>query len=758
MKTKLGLLLILLSVFFIDENGAAQAPKWKWAKSVGTLDVESGYSITTDTWGNTYVTGGFYSSQLTFGSYTLNNYGITGDDDVFIVKYDSAGNVIWAKSAGGVNFEHGSSITTDAAGNVYVAGGFSSPFITCGTQSITNSSNGIDIFILKLDSAGNTLWLQNPIGLSSDWANGISADTMGNCYVTGYFTSSSISFGLYTLTNFGINGVEDFFIAKYDASGNVVWAHSIGGAGTDKGNSIATDANGSSYVTGYFNSTSLTFGSDTLINKGSDDIFIVKYNAGGNVIWANRAGGTSDDQASSISTDSAGNSYVTGYFHSQSIAFGPDTLINTNNSADVFIVKYDPAGNAAWAKKAGGTNYDYGSSIAVSANGNSYFTGYFQSPALTFGSDSLNNISSSGSADIFILKYNTAGNVIWAKSAGGWGSDYGTGIKTDDFNNVYLTGYFDSSVLTIGSDTLNNYGNKDILITKIFECYTTDTTLNITACNTYTSPSGNYTWINSGTYMDTIPNSKGCDSVITVNLTINYATASMLTITACNSYTSPSGNYLWNSSGFYNDTIPNSNGCDSLITINLTINPLPVALYTLYPDTTTPHNWFALNQCTGTPPLTYMWNWGDSSAVSTGATPMHVYADSGYYNICVTITDGNGCVGMYCDSSTYIYRGANNSMVTLSVVMQLPTGIDQLNENDGVLIYPNPAIDGIMVTFKKPMHSNNKITINDLQGRVIKEEVISESKSKAISINISALSKGVYWLNVNNSVHRLVKM
>ncbi len=97
-------------------------------------------------------------------------------------------------------------------------------------------------------------------------------------------------------------------------------------------------------------------------------------------------------------------------------------------------------------------------------------------------------------------------------------------------------------------------------------------TISVTACDSYDSPSGNYTWTNSGMYYDTIPNAVGCDSLLTLNLTINYSTADTMTVTACESYDSPSGLYNWTTSGTYYDTIPNTIGCDSLLTINLTIN------------------------------------------------------------------------------------------------------------------------------------------------------------------------------------------
>ena len=130
-------------------------------------------------------------------------------------------------------------------------------------------------------------------GTYYDYGRSIAVDANGNSYVTGYFYSSTITFGLTTLTNSGV--YSDIFVVKYDSSGNVVWAKNTGGTNEDKGYGIAVDAIGNSYVTGWFSSSTITFGSTTLTNSGSDDIFVVKYDSSGNVMRAKSAGGTSND-------------------------------------------------------------------------------------------------------------------------------------------------------------------------------------------------------------------------------------------------------------------------------------------------------------------------------------------------------------------------------------------------------------------------------------------------------------------------------
>ncbi|MFA5782131.1 MAG: SBBP repeat-containing protein, partial [Bacteroidales bacterium] len=313
-----------------------------------------------------------------------------------LAKYDTSGNVLWAKSAGGIFNDEACSVAVDASGNIYVAGLFSSPTLTFDSTTLTNVGNN-DILLVKYDTSGNVLWAKSAGGSSSDFANSVAVDTSGNTYVAGLFFSSTLSFGSTTLTNAG--GI-DIFLAKYDANGNVLWAKSAGGVDYDDAYSVAADASGNIYVAGVFSSPTLSFGSTTLTNAGGYDIFLTKYDAGGNVLWAKSAGGTGNDLAYSVAVDTSGNIYVAGYFRSPTIAFGITTLTNAG-SRDIFLAKYDAAGNVFWAKSAGGTDYDEANSVAVNASGNIYVAGVFRSPTITFGSTTLTNASLD---DIFLAK------------------------------------------------------------------------------------------------------------------------------------------------------------------------------------------------------------------------------------------------------------------------------------------------------------------------------------------------------------------
>ena len=313
------------------------------------------------------------------------------------------------------------------------------------------------IIFLTFDSlcfAQSFSWAKNAGGLDDDFGLCISTDINGNSYVTGYFEGMA-TFGTIQLVSYG---GYDIFIAKYDESGNCIWAKSAGGTSSESGLAISADTNGNAYVTGHFDGTA-TFGTIQLVSYGGFDIFIAKYDANGNCVWAKSAGGISSDNGFAISTDANGNLYVTGDFE-ETATFGTIQLVS-NGTLDIFIAKYDANGNCIWAKSAGGNQWETGYGIVTDANGNSNITGYFRGTA-TFGSIPL---ESNGDFDIFIAKYDTNGNCVWAKNAGGNDYDGGRGISTDINGNSYVTGYFGGTA-TFGTIQLISYGEWDIFVAK----------------------------------------------------------------------------------------------------------------------------------------------------------------------------------------------------------------------------------------------------------------------------------------------------
>jgi len=422
-------------------EGFGQVLNCVWAKNANGLADDLGYYVATDINNNVYIVGCFMSSSIIFGSYTFTN---NGSYDLFLVKYDAFGNVLWATSAGGGGIDRALSVATDSIGNVFVTGYTQSGSITFGSNTLTN----INMFVVKFDGTGNALWARGDdlggIGQS------VTTDDEGNVYVTGYFMGSTITFGSTTLFNIG--GNYTIFTVKYDGLGNALWAKSAGGIMPDYANSIVTDNNENVYITGGFRDTSIVFGTDTLINAGLyNDVFITKYDSGGNVIWAKRAGGLSDDTGYSLIIDSIGNIYLVGTFNN-TIAFD-STILNSHGGTDIFIAKYNCAGNVIWAKSAGGNNYEFDPKIDKDNLGNIYITGTFSSSSIVFGSFTLIN---AGLDNTFFVKYDSIGNVLWAKSFGGSSVDWGRGIATDAIGNVYLTGSFGSTSISFDSFNISN--------------------------------------------------------------------------------------------------------------------------------------------------------------------------------------------------------------------------------------------------------------------------------------------------------------
>jgi hypothetical protein len=428
-----------------------QTPNVLWATSIGGTSFDDGRGIATDSNGNVYVIGYSRSSSITIGSTTLTN---SGSYDVFVAKYDASGTVQWATSIGGTSADLGIDIATDSLGNVYLVGYYSGT-ATFGSTTLTGAGS-YDVFVAKYDTSGTVQWATSIGGTDSEYGNGIATDSNGNVYVTGNYRSS-ITIGSTTLTN---SGFDDVFVAKYDTSGTVQWATSIGGTSTDNGYGIATDSNGNVYVIGEYNSGSITIGSTTLTGAGSYDVFVAKYDTSGTVQWATSIGGTNSEYGRGIATDSNGNVYVIGGY-SGTLTIGSTTLTGAGSN-DAFVAKYDTSGTVQWATSIGGTSYDNGYGIATDSGGNVYVTGNYSSGSITIGSTTL---TSAGSDDAFVAKYDTSGTVQWATSIGGTSTDLGIDIATDSNGNVYVIGNYYGSI-TIGSTTLTNSGSRDAFVVK----------------------------------------------------------------------------------------------------------------------------------------------------------------------------------------------------------------------------------------------------------------------------------------------------
>lgn len=452
----------------------AQTPSWKWAKTAIGSAPDVNNSVTTDTLGNVYITGGFRSNTITFDTITLFNSEPYTTSDVFIVKYDSSGNVQWAKSIGSTGSWYyddiGICIKVDLFGNSYVTGYFDGISMSFGNGITLANADTLggheDIFLAKLDPDGTCLWAQSIGGTLPDIVEGASLDLdqSGNVYLTGRYQNSLVSIGGNILNYFGSS---DIFLAKFDTNGNVMWANGFGGTDMDWHSSLTIDKSENIFLAGSTRNSSINLDTITILGPC---YFLAKFNSSGNIIWAKSTyADVYDITGNDITVDNLGNIYSVGIFNTASAIFGNDSLINAdtiNHTHDIFAVKYDSLGNPIWAKCFGGNYADYGNSIAVNSIGNIYIAGDYKSSSINFENYTISNYASPR-YDIFICELSSGGNVLNAINIGADSSDFANSIIVDKFDNIFLAGEFRSNFLTFGNIALSASGQGDVFTARL---------------------------------------------------------------------------------------------------------------------------------------------------------------------------------------------------------------------------------------------------------------------------------------------------
>lgn len=387
---------------------AAEQPyQVAWTAQIGTNDYDLSRSVAVDAAGNTYISG------ATKGSLGGAN---TGDFDAFLTKFDPSGTELWSRQVGTSSYDYSHAVAVDAAGNAYISG------YTYG--SLGGSRAGArDAFLTKFSPSGTELWTTQIGTMSHDRSYSIAIDAAGNAYITGT-TGGSLG---------GVNaGGNDAFLSKFGPSGAKLWTTQIGSTDDDISLSLAVDAAGNTYITGY------TEGSLDGANAGMYyyDAFLSKFDPSGTELWSRQVGTASYDEAWSVAVDAAGNAYITGYTQG-------DLRGTKAGSSDVFLIKFDPSGTELWSTQFGTPSDDKGASVAVDAVGNAYISGF------TNGSLGGPN---AGDYDAFLSKFNPSGAELWTTQIGTTNLDLSNSVAMDSAGNVYMSG------LTWGSLGESNAG------------------------------------------------------------------------------------------------------------------------------------------------------------------------------------------------------------------------------------------------------------------------------------------------------------
>jgi hypothetical protein len=416
-----------------------------WARQGMDAGESSAYGNGSDQAGNLYVAGAI-TAPTTFGTITLNSAG--GDRDCFVAKYSRTGVIRWAIAFGGSGVDEALDITTDRFGNSFVTGRVGDN-ATIGTTTFS-SPHTWNFFITKIDSGGTVLWTRffdNSAGLSEGKA--VAVDQNGTVVaVTGFFRYSADIDGIFLTGDY-----EDVFTLRMDAmTGQTAWGNYGGGSSDDEGQGVTIDPSGNVITSGYYKVNAI-FGTDTLDWSGDHDIFMVKYDVAGNILWVKNAMGPGHDDGYRVIADNHGNIYLEGIFQNTVDFWG--NFRTSNGGFDGFLAKFDGLGNMIWLITDGGFGTDYFISFAFDYAGFIYISGTVDG-TVQLGGITVNAMGN----DIILCKLDTAGNFINVENYGGAGSDIGHDLVYVPECFISIAGSFEGNA-SFDSHTLNSGGLTD---------------------------------------------------------------------------------------------------------------------------------------------------------------------------------------------------------------------------------------------------------------------------------------------------------
>ncbi|HTF04271.1 MAG TPA: T9SS type A sorting domain-containing protein [Bacteroidia bacterium] len=716
----------LFAFLFLQIATHAQTPPCQWASDIGGGSVDAGLSVVTFYTGDVYITGKFSGPNVDFDPGAgVANLSSNGGTDIFVAKYDAAGQYQWAFNIGSASDDAGNSIALDIYGYVHVTGfydGSNVDFDPSGNTVNLSSTGSNDIFLAKYSPAGQYEWAISIGGTAPDEGYSVALDDSEYVYLTGSLGSTNADFDpSANSVILNSNGGTDIFLARYSNSGQYMWAFNLGAAGNfnERGAAIACDHFANVYVTGQIDGTGNidvdpSISTHSLTGGGSTDIFVVKYNMYGHYQWAFNIPGPNADAGAGICSDGWGNILVTGQFNGTNLDFDPgvgvESISSNASSTDAFVVSYTPAGQYNWAFALGSSsNNDGGTAVGWDDLGNAIVAGYFSATADFDPTSGVTNLTSSGMEDIYLAKYNNTGQYIWAFNVGNAGSDdaarglsltYGTNepVITGDFDGTSID--FDPAAATID---ISSSGAQDIFVAKYFSC-----------------------WAPPATPLDLIG-----PSVVCAGATYVYSVSAVPQATG----------YTW--------TLPpgwggNSNGTSITVTANTASGTITVT---------------ADNPCGSSPPATFTVTVSTPPAISYTQMPNTACVDDGLIAISPATPVGgtysgpgvNGTTfnpfvaGVGYDTVTYTYIDSNGCFSSYPQVIHVSAcvGILDFSIDDQVQIFPNPFDDQLTLIFSS--QEKAQATVYNMLG----EEVVTVSLINGTNtIDTQFMAPGFYVLKV----------
>lgn len=745
---------LILSLFFVLDS-ICYAQNLNWVRTVKYISLNPGaipindvcldvnnrqYSIS---YGNDQANFSFNGNQITAPS--TNTCGA-------IIKSNPSGNHEWIKFFNPVS-ANGSCIPQKIfyrGGYIYIAG-LNNGTIDMNPGAQVNSLFGWSTpFIVKLDTAGNFVWAKS-FGEVNTKVNDVKVDGFGNVLTTGSMSTSFFFNGVNQVSN----GNDDVFLLKYNSLGQEQWCKTFGSnsVNSECGKSIAIDQNNNINICGFFSGTvdfDAGLGNYPLICNGQRDGFISRYDSNGNFVTAIDIGGSGGNNEARLNGIEVHNNsvYVAGIVYG-TVDLDPGALTNNitvPGGGSGILMKFDYQLNPNWHKLINSSNSSGIDQIRIKSN-QLYVSGTM-SGTTDLDPHPTNSFTYTPAAtynygNTYVVKMDLNGNFVWGAGflntpTGGIyinnNIPYGIAIAN---NGVYIAGEFtgpvdfnpDQNITQITQSQLTNtgIGATTGYLVKLGDCNITNSSIQVNSCNTYTWAQNGQTYNASGVLQDTLQNINGCDSIISLNLTINANVQGGTTVqSACDSYTW--NNQTYTQSGLYTQVLSTVNGCDSTVTLNLTLNYSPTTPIVTLSNIT---NLSAPLQGNAT----YQWfQCSDNLAIPNAINNTYIASSNGLYGVIVS----NGC-------------GSDTSQcVNVSTI-----GINEVSGQ--MIIFPNPTTETIEIKldYAETQHATYKIV--DAMYREIQIGELHSNNGK-ILIPIGSIASGNYILVIEGvGAYKFVK-
>ena len=409
-----------------------------WSRGFGGIgdDRATGVAVAGD---GSVVLAGYFSGTVDFGGGARTAHALPwldaySDQDAFIAKYAADGRYLWDRTIGTEAPDHANAVAFAPNGDVVVTG-WTSSYLDLGNGVQQTAFGGNDVFLATYRGSDGTFVRGRTFGSGGgDVGRSVAVDGNSNVYVAGNF-QGTVDFGGGATNAAGGSTDNDGFVAKYSPTGTFVWVKAIGGASADNAAAVALDGTGNVRVAGRIGPLGST-GSTTLASAGGNDAFVAAFDTNGVTQWAKRYGGTADDEATGLASDTAGNLVVTGVFQGTNATFDGTTLTSAGLK-DVFVLRTSPAGARQWAMAKGGANDESAGGVTLDTSGNVYVAGAFGG-TVNFGGGA---VAATGTSDAFVAKYSSAGAYAAQHKYGSLYMQLSAAIGVQSNGRVVVAGY-----------------------------------------------------------------------------------------------------------------------------------------------------------------------------------------------------------------------------------------------------------------------------------------------------------------------------